>query len=111
MLRKSSGTNSVTKAITCRSGLSALNSSHTSGLLVGIRLIDRQVGRERGFLQRIGLRARLLRRDIDGDDILAALEQRFQHRLAERLLAVDDDTHCNPSQSHSAVMPAKAGIQ
>ncbi len=32
ILRNSSGTNSVTKAITCRSGLSALNSSHTSGL-------------------------------------------------------------------------------
>ncbi len=32
MLRKSSGTNNVTNAITCRSGLRARNSSHTSGL-------------------------------------------------------------------------------
>ena len=32
IFRNSSGTNSVTYAMTCRSGLSALNSSHTSGL-------------------------------------------------------------------------------
>ena len=43
-------------------------------LAVGRRLIDRQLGGERRFLQRIGLRALLLRRDIDGDDVLAALD-------------------------------------
>ena len=43
-------------------------------LAVGGRLIDREIGRERRFLQRIGLRAFFLRRDIDGDDVLAALE-------------------------------------
>ena len=73
--------------------MSALNSSQTFGVLVGGGLIDRQLGGERGFLQRIGLGARFLRRDIDGDHVLAALEQRFQHRLAEGLLAVDHDTH------------------
>jgi hypothetical protein len=33
------------------------------------------------------------RRDIGGDDVLAALEQRLQHGLAEGLLAMDHDTH------------------
>jgi hypothetical protein len=55
--------------------------------------MHRQRGRERGLLQRIGLGALLLRRDIDGDHVLAALEQRLQHRLAERLLAVHHDAH------------------
>ena len=62
-------------------------------LAVGGRLIDRQLRGERRFLERIGLRAFLLRRHIDGDDVIAALEQRFEHRLAEGLLAVNHDTH------------------
>ena len=37
--------------------------------------------------------ARALRRDIDSYDVLAALEQRFKHRFAERLLAVHHDAH------------------
>src|SRR5262249_15090803 len=72
------------------------------------RLIDRQLGGKRGFFQRVGLLARLLGRHIGGDHILAALDQRLQHGLAERLLAVDDDTH-SVSSSLSAVVPAKAG--
>ena len=40
-----------------------------------------------------GLGARLLRRDIHGDDILATLDQRFENRVAERLLPMNDDTH------------------
>jgi hypothetical protein len=75
-------------------------------LLVGVRLIDRQLGRHRRFLERIGLGARFFRRDIDGDDILAALEQRFEHRLAERLLAVNDDTHCQKPLQISSPLPA-----
>src|SRR5688500_13904552 len=63
------------------------------GLLVGLGLIDRQVRRHRGFEQRIRLRAGFGRRDVHRDDILAALQQRFEHRFAERLLAVDHDTH------------------
>src|SRR6266849_6776094 len=55
--------------------------------------MDRETSRLRGFLERIGLRAFLLRRDIDGNHVLAALEQRLQHRLAERLLAVHHNTH------------------
>ena len=55
--------------------------------------MHRQLRGERRLLQRIGLGAWLFRRDIDGDDVLAALDQRFKHRLAERLLAVNDDTH------------------
>ena len=43
-------------------------------IFVGRRLIDRQLGGERGFLQRIGLGAFLFRRDIDRDHVLAALE-------------------------------------
>ena len=71
-------------------------------LAIGSRLIHRQLGRERRFLERIGLGAGLLRRDVDGNDLLAALEQRFEHRLAERLLPVNDDAHCrflSPSAS------------
>ena len=62
-------------------------------VLVGRRLKDRQLRGERGFLQRVGLGAFLLRRDIDADDVLAALDQRLQHGLAEGLLAVNHDTH------------------
>ena len=79
--------------------MSALNSSQHFGLLVGVRLIDRKLRGERRFLQRIGLGARLFRRNIDGDDIFAALDQRFEHRLAERLLAMNDDTHVKTSLS------------
>ena len=63
------------------------------GLAVGGRLIDRKLRRECGLLERIGLCALLLRRGIDGDDVLAALAQRFQNRLTEGLLAVHHDTH------------------
>ena len=93
MLRNSSGTNRVTNAMTCRSGFSALNSSQHLGLAVGGRLEHRQLGRQRRFLERIGLLAGLLRRHIDADDVLAALQQRFQHGLAEGLLAMDHDAH------------------
>src|ERR1700761_5756427 len=62
-------------------------------LAIGLRLIDRQIGCERRVLQRVGLGTRLFRRRVDGDDIVAALKQRFEHRLAERLLAVNHDTH------------------
>ncbi len=55
--------------------------------------MHRQLGGERRLFERIGLGTFLLRRDIDGDDVLAALDQRFEHRLAERLLAVNDNTH------------------
>ena len=62
-------------------------------LAIGRRLAHRQFRGQRGFLQRIGLGAFLLRRDIRRDDIVAALEQRLQHGFAERLLAVNNDTH------------------
>ena len=80
-------------------------------LAIGFRLIDRQLGGDRGFLERIGLGAGLLGRDIDRDHLVAALQQRFQHGFAEGLLAMDHDTHSITSQNSSAVMPAKAGIQ
>ncbi len=57
------------------------------------RLHHLQARGERRFLQGIGLGALFFRRDIDGDDVLAALDQRFQDGLAEGLLAVDHDTH------------------
>ena len=63
--------------------------------------MDGQVGGERRFLQRIGLGARLLRRDIDRDHFSPRLMQRFQDGLAERLLAVDYDTHCTSSPASS----------
>ena len=93
MLRNSSGTNKRDEGHHLQVGLERFEFLPHFRLLVGVRLIDRQLCGQRRFLQRIGLGARLLRRDIDGDDILAALEQRFEHRLAERLLAVNDDTH------------------
>src|SRR5262245_49930537 len=60
---------------------------------VGSGLIDRKLRRERRLLERIGFCPLLLRRHIDGDDVLAALAQHLQYRLAERLLAVHHDTH------------------
>src|SRR6185503_7882545 len=62
------------------------------------------------FHQRVGLLPRLLRRHIDGDNIFAALQQGFEYRFAERLLAVDHDTHSISSNTFP-LMPAKAGIQ
>src|SRR5262249_4631128 len=62
-------------------------------VLVGFRLEHRKVRGECRFLQRIGLRARLFGGDIDADDIVSALQQRFENGLAEGLLAVNDDTH------------------
>ncbi len=63
------------------------------GLAIIVGLMDRKLGRQRRLFQRVGFRAGLFRRHIDGDDIVAALEQRFQHGLAERLLPVNHDTH------------------
>src|SRR5262249_50186399 len=112
ILRNSSGKNSVTKAITCRSGLSALNSGHHARLrlAVGGGLVDRKLRRERRLLERFGLRALFLGRHVDCDDVLAALAQRLQHRLAERLLAVHHDTHSTSSLPSSRPSEAAAGI-
>jgi hypothetical protein len=63
------------------------------GLAIRRGLKERQPRGLCGFLQRIRLLARLLGRDVHTDDVLAALEQRIQHRFAKRLLAVDDDAH------------------
>ena len=80
-------------------------------LAVGRRLIDREFGGKRRFLQRFRLGAFLLRRDVNADHVLAALDQRLQHGLAERLLAVNDDTHEAPRTLVfcSLSCPAKAG--
>ena len=48
-----------------------------------------------------------LRRDVDGDDLLAALEQRLEHRLAERLLAVNHDTHLIPPKLDAFPSPLR----
>src|SRR5262245_48196322 len=80
---------------------------------VGRRLIDWEFGCERCLLERIGLRALLLRRHVDRDYVVAALAQRLQHRLAERLLAVHHDTHSTSlSQLCLSFRPseARAGI-
>ena len=62
-------------------------------LLVGIRLVDRKVGGERRFLERVSLLAFLFRRDIDADYIVTALQERFEYGFSEGLLAMHDDTH------------------
>jgi hypothetical protein len=79
------------------------------GLAIGRRLIDRQLGRDRRLLERIGARAFLLRRHVDRDDVLAALDERLQHGLAERLLAVDHDTHMKYPSQNSACSPPPCG--
>ena len=79
-------------------------------LAVGGGLVNRQLGGERRFLQRVGFLARLLRRHIDGDHFIAAFEQRLEHRLAEGLLAVDDDPHwLFPPHTLSSSYTARAG--
>src|SRR5579862_7196251 len=80
-------------------GLERLELGQNLRVLVGRRLMDRELGGERRLLQRVGLGALFLRRHVDGDDLLAAFEQRLQHGLAERLLAVNNDTHKATSQN------------
>src|SRR5581483_6609004 len=63
------------------------------GLLVGLGLIDGELGGDRRLLERVRLRPRLLGRRVHGDHVLAALQQRFKDSLAECLLAVNHDTH------------------
>ena len=110
MLRKSSGTNSVTKAMTCRSGLSALNSSQHFRVLQ-VLPADRPAGFAASAASFSGsaLAPAFSGATVDGDDILAALEQRFQHGLAEGLLAVNDDTHSDslPNSSVPGACSAK----
>ena len=55
--------------------------------------MDRQIGRQRRFFERIDFLPRLFRRNINCDDIFTALQQRFQHGLSESLLPMNDDTH------------------
>ncbi len=62
-------------------------------VLVGRRLIDRQLGSDCGFLEWIGLGAFFFRGNIDRNHIFTALEQRLEHGLAKGLLPVNDDTH------------------
>jgi hypothetical protein len=71
--------------------------------------MDRKLGRERRLLERIGLGARAFRRDVDGNHVLAALEQRFKHCFAECLLAVNNYSHKLTPQN--PLMPTKAGVQ
>src|SRR3974390_3640122 len=68
--------------------------------------MHRQASGERGLLQRIGLGARLFRRDVDRNPVVAALQERFQPRLAEGLLAVNHDTHWNTLPEVQAVKRA-----
>ncbi len=56
-------------------------------------LEDGEPGGKAGLLQGIGLAAGPLRRCVHGDDLVAAGEQRLEHRLAERLLPVHHDAH------------------
>src|SRR5262245_18765760 len=74
-------------------GLEGLELFPDFWVLVGGRLIDRELGSNCGFLEWIGFGAFFFRRHVDRDDVIPALEQRFQHSLAEGLLAVNDDTH------------------
>jgi hypothetical protein len=63
------------------------------GILERGGLQQRQLVLERRLLERVGSRALLVGCAIDRDHLFAALEQRFQHRLAERLLPDQRDPH------------------
>ena len=62
-----------------------------------LRLMHRKALFSRKYLQRIFRPTRLVRSTAHRDDILSALEQSLEHRFAEGLLAVDDDTHLSMS--------------
>ena len=91
--------------------MSALNSSQHFRLLVGVRLIDRKLRGKRRLLQWVGFRAGLFRRDIDRDDIFAALDERFEHSLAERLLSVNHNTHRKNLSSDTERCLPLAGVK
>jgi hypothetical protein len=74
-------------------GVQALHLLPNTRVLEGRGLEEGEILGEREFLERIQLRARLVGRAVDADDLLAAIEQRFEHRMAEGLLAVEQDTH------------------
>src|SRR5258708_36160022 len=63
------------------------------GPAIGGWLVDRKLRRERGLFERIGLRPLLLRRHIDGDDVLSSLSQRFHNRLAAGMMSAQHETH------------------
>ena len=63
------------------------------GVLVIGRLDQGQPLFEGEFLYRVGRLAFLVRRAIDGNDVVAAIQHRFQAGLTEGLLAVDDYPH------------------
>src|SRR5258706_13005034 len=66
-------------------------------LAIGGGLYDGNARRDGSFLQRIGLRTRFLGRDINRNDVVAAPDERIEHRFAKGLLAVDDNSHDLPS--------------
>src|ERR1700687_2067346 len=73
---------------------------------VRLRLIHRKLGGERRFFQRIRLCARAFRRNINSDDVVTSFEQRFEYRFAERLLAMNHNTHIN--SSIPVILPKRA---
>ena len=63
------------------------------GRAEGLRLEDGDPPLDGARLQGIGGAALAVRGGVDPHHVLAAVEQRLQHRAPERLLSVDDDSH------------------
>ena len=59
----------------------------------GLRLEHGDPALDRARLEGIGGAALTVRGGVDPHHVLPAVEQRFEHRAAERLLSVDDDSH------------------
>ena len=61
----------------------------------GSWLIDGEVMGERGLLEWIDSRCPLgwVGGTLDGDDVVTALQQRFEHAFPECLLPMDNDAH------------------
>ena len=62
-------------------------------LAVGPRLVDGQSPLHGALLDRIRRTAFRVRCAVHADHVFSAIEQRLQHALPERLLAVNDDSH------------------
>ena len=75
-------------------------------ILEALRLEYRQVVLQCQRLDRVGRPPFPVRRAIDTDDILAAIEQRLQHRLSKGLLAVNDNSHPSPFRAFLSVLSA-----
>ena len=91
-----SGSMSVTKAITPKSGAQPANCEYVSSLRSSRVGKPRNAGSLGQSFQRIDTIAPVRRRG-DAHHLFACLQQAFQHRLAKGCLTNEDDTHVGNS--------------